>query len=262
MAKKNKKKKNFLDYFITIILILAIGTFLYAAYNLFMIFSEYKAGEKTYEGLLEYVHEEPNADDKEVLEGILANTAPITVDFEQLQEINPDIVGWIYMEAVPSISYPIVQGDDNEYYLHHTVEGEKNSSASIFVDYQNASDFSDANTIVYGHNMKNQSMFGLLKKYKELETCQESPYFWILTPQQDYKYEIFSVREVSDRDEVYSMFSRNGDEFKTYLEKMQAESLVAFEQQFDGTEKIVTLSTCTTNARKRCVVQGVRMDTE
>ncbi len=272
MKKTQKKKKSFLDYVVSIILVVAIGVFIYAAYNLFLIFTEYKAGEDTYEALRDYVEvvavdeiqnqsdDVTNAADEVILEAQLAPTAPIIVDFQKLQQVNPDIIGWIHMEAIPSISYPIVQGEDNDYYLHHTVEGERNSSASIFVDFQNAGDFSDANTIVYGHNMKNQSMFGLLKQYKKAETCAKSPYFWILTPQQDYRYELFSVREVNERDEVYSLFSSNGEGFKSYLETMQAESEVAFNLEFDGTEKVVTLSTCTTDASKRCVVQGVRKD--
>lgn len=271
MDKKQKKKKGLVDYLLTLVMLAAVGVFLYSGYNLFMIYSEYKAGEETYDHMQEYVetvdvgeNENPSDDEETVqdapVDAQLALKAPITVDFQQLKEVNEDIVGWIYMEAIPSISYPIVQGEDNDYYLHHTVEGKRNSSASIFVDFQNAGDFSDANTIVYGHNMKNQSMFGLLKQYKNAETCAASPYFWILTPEQDYRYELFSVREVSERDEVYSLFSSNGEEFKTYLETMQAESLVPFNLTFDGTEKIVTLSTCTTSATKRCVVQGYRKD--
>lgn len=270
MDKKQKKKKGLVDYLLTLVMLAAVGIFLYAGYNLFMIYSEYKAGEETYDHMQEYVasvdeHENENSSDTDQDASVDAQPvlkAPITVDFQQLKTVNEDIIGWIYMEAIPSISYPIVQGEDNDYYLHHTVEGKRNSSASIFVDFQNAGDFTDANTIVYGHNMKNQSMFGLLKQYKKAETCAASPYFWILTPEQDYRYELFSVREVSERDEVYSLFSSSGEEFKAYLERMQVESLVPFNLTFDGTEKIVTLSTCTTSATKRCVVQGVREDVE
>lgn len=274
MSNKQKKKKVIVDYLLTCIIIVAIGIFLYAGYNLFMIYNEYKEGEETYSQMQEFVQEndsisdENASDQNEENEDDTADTpedtpvleAPITVDFQQLKEVNEDIVGWIYMEAIPSISYPIVQGEDNEYYLKHTVEGKRNSSASIFIDYQNTGDFSDANTLVYGHNMKNQSMFGLLKQYKKAETCASSSYFWILTPEKNYRYELFSVREVSERDDVYALFSSNGEEFKTYLENMQAESLVPFNHTFDGTEKIVTLSTCTSSATKRCVVQGYRRD--
>lgn len=267
MEKRKKRKKSLTDYFLLIIMLAALGVFVYAGYNLITIFTEYKAGEEEYAQMLEYVDvtdsdAENSEGDQDLLEAQLEPEAPIQVDFGNLQKVNPDIVGWIYMEAVPAISYPIVQGEDNEYYLRHTVEGQRNSAASIFMDFRNKDDYSDANTIIYGHNMKNQTMFGLLKQYKNAETCASSPYFWILTPERDYRYEIFSVREVSERDDMYALHSTNGETFKTYLENTQSDSLVPFQFAFDGNEKIITLSTCTTNARKRCVVQGFRKEVE
>lgn len=267
MNKKKKRKKGLIDYLLIIIMAAAVGVFIYAGYNLYMIFDEYKAGEEEYTQMLEYVDvveeeviQEDNIEEENPIDAQLALEAPIQVDFQSLQAINEDIVGWIYMEAIPSISYPIVQGEDNDYYLRHTVEGKRNSAASIFMDFRNNDDYSDANTLIYGHNMKNQSMFGSLKQYKNAETCAASSYFWILTPERDYRYEIFSVREVSERDDVYSLYSANGEAFKMYLENTQAGSLVPFDHTFDGSEKVITLSTCTTNARKRCVVQGYRKD--
>ena len=268
MSKQTKKKKGLLDYALVLVMIVALGVFLYSAYNLVVIQKEYQEGEETYEPLQVYVQEQDEDDSDsrvgetegqegqapEVLQPELH--APISVEFQQLREVNKDIVGWIYMEAIPAISYPIVLGEDNTYYLKHTVEGKRNSSASIFMDYRNRGDFTDINTIVYGHNMKNQSMFGRLKQYKKAETVAASPYFWILTPEGSYRYEIFSVREVSERDDVYALYKYDVDGFKTYLETTQAASVVPFAHTFDGTEKIVTLSTCTTNSSRRCVVQG------
>ena len=88
---------------------------------------------------------------------------PPEVDFEELQKMNSDVIGWIEVEAIPEISYPIVRGEDNDYYLHRTFKKANNSAGSIFVDYRNGQYFGDCNTIVYGHNMKNGSMFGKLK---------------------------------------------------------------------------------------------------
>lgn len=263
-----KKKKGIVDYFLILAMVLSFGVFTYASYHLIIIQNEYKKGEQTYEHMQEYVQEnepdieqEPLKEQEDPIEAKVELKAPITVDFQQLQAVNEDIVGWIYMEAIPEISYPIVQGTDNNYYLKHTVEGKRNSSASIFMDYRNMSDFSHENTLIYGHNMKNQSMFGRLKQYKQAETCAKSQYFWILTPQRDYRYEIFSVREVGERDDVYSHLTFEQEELKSYLEQMQEHSAVPFSYTFDGTEKIVTLSTCTTKSTKRCVVQGFFKET-
>lgn len=98
--------------------------------------------------------------------------------------------GWLYIEAL-DISYPVVQGPDNDTYLHTTYEGTSNFAGSIFLDYQNQDDFSDGNTIVYGHNMKNLSMFGKLKQMKEQEKYRDSVYFWMLTPESNDVYQIF-----------------------------------------------------------------------
>ena len=120
---------------------------------------------------------------------------PPEVDFDALKAINDDVVGWLELEAIPSISYPIAQGEDNEYYLHRTIKKTYNFAGSVFIDSTNASDFSDCNTIIYGHNMKNGSMFGKLKQMYESEKYKDSKYLWICTPNGKYRYEIFRCRK-------------------------------------------------------------------
>ena len=262
--KKKKKRKKASDIIAIIVMIVAIGVFLYAAIQLFGIFSEYKEGSDEYDSLREYVQVvETEEEAKTTAEVIAANEipqCPINVDFQSLKSINSDIVGWIYIEAIPTISYPIVQGTDNEYYLKHTVEGVLNSSASIFMDYRNASDFSDSNTIIYGHNMKNQSMFGILSKLKEQEVYDKSPYIWIITEEGEICYEVFAARNVPDTDALYNLLNAEPETFKTNLESYKRYSEVDNDITFDGTEKIITLSTCTSNERVRCVIQAVRRD--
>ena len=267
--KTHKKKVSPGSVLLNMLLLVSIGAIIFAGYNLYQIFSEYREGEEEYEGLKQYVQfvtpsESDSAKDEDLdpetglpISPKEAPDAPISVNFEELKKVNPDIVGWIYIEAIPNINYPIVQGDDNEFYLKHTVEKTKNSSASIFLDYQNRPDFTDANTIIYGHNMKNQSMFGLLKNLRDQSVYDQSPYIWILTPSGDYRYEVFSACEVLATDEVYTLFHAGGEEFKTYLENMQAKSDVVNRIAFTGDESIITLSTCTGNDATRCVVQAV-----
>lgn len=264
--KQKKKSRSVMGIFSTIVLILAVCVFLYAAYQLFGIFREYKKGTDEYDSLREYVQVTEPEEEEQVDENgqvIPANEfpqCPIHVDFLSLKKINADIVGWIYIEAIPSISYPVVKGTDNEYYLTHTVEGVKNSSASIFLDYRNASDFSDSNTIIYGHNMKNQSMFGILSKMTEQDVYEKSPYIWIITETGEICYEVFSARNIPDTDALYSAFQVEPSQFKTMLDGYLSYSQIKTDVTFDGTEKIITLSTCTSNDRVRCVVQAVRRD--
>lgn len=88
------------------------------------------------------------------------------VDFDGLKAQNPDVAAWIQIPAL-EVSYPVVKGTDNEYYLHHMFDGQEHKNGSIFIDYHNQADFTDHNTIIYGHNMKNGSMFGTLSRYQE-----------------------------------------------------------------------------------------------
>ncbi len=137
---------------------------------------ETPATTKTEEPQAESEPAEPSEPEPEPLS--YPTEPPLAVDFESLKAINPDVKGWLYIEAL-DISYPVVQGPDNDTYLHTTYEGTSrtNFAGSIFLDYQNQDDFSDGNTIVYGHNMKNLSMFGKLKQMKEQKKYRDSVYF-------------------------------------------------------------------------------------
>ena len=95
--------------------------------------------------------------------GEAGSAEAFTVDFAVLQQINEDIVAWLRIPGV--LDYPVVQGTDNSYYLHHTFRKEYNIAGSIFLDARNMADFSDSKNIIYGHNMRNGSMFHVLRKF-------------------------------------------------------------------------------------------------
>ena len=168
---------------------------------------------------------------EESLQDIPAEQLPLSVDFDELKKINPDIVAWIAFDNI-DISYPVVQRD-NSYYLSHTFEGKENVAGCIFMDEQNTSDFSDNHTILYGHNMKNGTMFGMLKNYKEQEFLEENRYFTIYTPDAEYRYEISSVRTVSVENSLFT------------------------QTDLGEKDRVVTLSTCTYSDDLRFVVSGV-----
>ena len=259
---QKKKKKS--DVLLTIALIVAIAVFCYAAFNLYHIYTEYKKGTDEYNQIEEMAVTERDADSAEVAGPSAQIKPPIEVDFDKLKSVNEDVVGWIYVDALPDISYPIVKGKDNQTYLHQTYEKNYNFAGTIFVDYENSGDFSDCNTLVYGHNMKNGSMFGHLKKFREDDRLyKQDKYFWILTPERNYRYEIISAYTTGVNSDTYTLFKGPGEEFEKYLETIKGYS----EIQTDDTDltikdKIVTLSTCTGNESTRFVVQGKRVDAE
>ncbi len=263
---KKKKKKTFADILLTIILLIAIGVFVFAAYNLYHIYTEYKKGTDEYNQIEQMAV--TNRDPDELSEEAGGENqgpslvAPMEIDFASLKAVNDDVIGWIYVEALGDVSYPIVKGEDNDTYLHMTYEKNYNFAGTIFIDYENSRDFSDCNTLVYGHNMKNGSMFGQLKKFsQDPETYKKSKYFWIFTPDKTYRYEIISAYTTGVNSDTYTLFKGPGQEFEDYLKTIVSRSEIETNAgDLDMMDKIVTLSTCTGNQSTRFVVQGRRCD--
>lgn len=238
-----------------VILVIAIGVFLFSGYKLYGIFSEYNEGSSEYESLQEMVitETEPESPEEE---------AVFQVDFVKLKEINSEVVGWIRFEEPAIINYPVVQGEDNSKYLKTTFEGKRNSSGAIFMDMQNRADFSDRNTFVYGHNMKNGSMFGRLRKYKSGEYLQEHPYFYIYTPDgKESTYQIFSVTVVDDVSKSYEKMYADDGEFLSYIDYIKNLSLYDTGVEVDADAKIVSLSTCTNVSEdERLLLHAVKVN--
>lgn len=264
----------------TVAIIICIGVMVFAAYELFSIYLRYKAGTDEYDSLRTYTtaasaaassseSERAPEEEEESVSTISYNgrestedyrtseKPPIEVDWDSLKAINEDICGWVYVEGV-DISYPVVHGSDDDYYLHRTFEKKDNFAGSIFVEYKNNDTFQDPNTIVYGHNMKNGSMFGSLKQIESDETWKEHPWFWILTPDGNYRYRMFSIRKAAVSDETYTLFMGTGQQFADWCSEMADASDVALTKpDFSLDSRVVTLSTCTTDSDHRFVVQGV-----
>lgn len=188
-------------------------------------------------------------------------TAPIEVDFEALWETNEDVVGWIYCEDTP-INLPVVQAEDNDYYLRRLIDGTWNSSGTLFVDYRNADDFSDSNTIIYGHNMKNKGMFGTLPNYKEQSYYDEHPLMCLLTPDGNYKVELIAGYVTSSTSEIYS-FGQTEEEVLAFVEQSIEKSTFASDFQVLQGDRFVTLSTCSyeyDNARYVLIGRLIQLD--
>lgn len=271
IGSRKKKKKNYVfgNGVRIAIMFVALTVFCVAGYELFLILRDYKQGEDLYgdlsnefttvdlPGEVEQDEGEDYQDD-----GIMPYNK-VNVDFAGLKKANKDVVAWIQFEHV-DISYPVVKGTDNVHYLTHTVKNTENKAGSIFMDYQNASDFSDMNTIIYGHNMKNGSMFGLMGKYKKAEFYTGRECFWIYTPQADYRYMIFSCHEPkADDSDVYTFWSAPCEAYGQYLTNAKNMSMYPTGVVELGQEdKIVTLSTCTSRGDDyRFVVQGKLIET-
>ena len=189
------------------------------------------------------------------------NYVETPVDFVELKKKNPDIYAWINIPGT-SVDYPVLRReDDNSYYLNHTVEEKKSIYGSIYTENYNDTDFADFNTVIYGHNMKNGTMFGTLKKYRDKAFFEQNQYINIYMPGRIMKYQIFAAYVWDNRHILLSLDFSNEDIREAYIDmilstrKMNANINSGLPVTKD--DRIITLSTCTGNDEERYLVQGV-----
>ena len=185
-----------------ILLAIFIGVFLFAAYQIGSYMLEKHKSDEVLKDAGKYVYI-PDLSSDEEPEG---EPEQVYVDFAALEGVNSDIVAWLY-GADTGLNYPIVQAEDNDYYLYRLLDGTWNKNGTIFMDYVNRSDFSDQNTLVYGHHMKSGAMFGALVQYKKQEFYDAHPYLYLYTPQQSYRLDLIAG-SVVDYDDAGSIGKR------------------------------------------------------
>lgn len=187
----------------------------------------------------------------------------IDMDYASLKEINSDFTGWIYYKPL-ELSYPFVMDKGNEYYEHHSFENTSTSSGAIFMDYVCKRDMSGFNTILYGHNMRNGTMFGSLDKLlKDEEIIKGDPYFYVFTEKEKYMYKIVSVYYAKKTSKTYDLkLNWTLDEKNEYIDYMDSVSEYRdedfFKSEITDEDRLCTLSTCHgINSDSRTVVHGV-----
>ncbi len=257
--------KKFSHIKIIITAILAV-IFLVALVQTARIYSERKEAESVYSELQELVSPEestsnetqsPETDPPNTEETETPEAAPIEVDFAGLTSQYPDVVGWIYSEGT-EINYPVAQGKDNNQYLRHLLSGKYNTSGTIFVDYRNGEVGTDDNYVIYGHNMKNSSMFGSLVKYKKQSYYDEHPYLYFLTPEKSYKIELIAGMVTLKTSNAYSVNFENAEQLEAYIASAIKKSTFKSNVAYTPGDKLVTLSTCSYEYdNARYVVIGV-----
>lgn len=179
------------------------------------------------------------------------------IDLEALRQVNGDVVGWM---AIPGteLSYPMLQRADNDYYLNHTWKNERNSVGAIFMECKINADMSDFNTIVYGHRMRNLSMFGSLRYYNDLEYFKEHPSVYVAVDGGVYKYDIYAAYEVGLQTITYRLDVDTQKEKEECIRFGLESSVIDTGVVPTAEDKILTLSTCTGRGHAtRWVVQAV-----
>ena len=264
-----------------IIIVIASLAALTALFMIVKTARDYKAAGDEYESLRQYASEEVSTTDtaekvsdikpieleegekkKELKSNENREDFPeMEVDFKALREKNPDTVGWLYVGSC-GISYPIVQGEDNDYYMNHTFEGTVNSSGAIIMDYRDDKYLKDWNTFIYGHNMKNGSMFGSLKKLLNDETLYDSdPYIYVYLPGYIYRYKIFSYYKDKPDSKMY-WTADTLQEYRQYIRDALSLSVRDLGVETSEENNMVTLVTCSGSGagKMRFFVHGEFID--
>lgn len=210
-------------------------------------------------GATDPIGAEPTAGDSEYtadeLNGIAqAGDVLPTLDYENAKELNADVVGWISIPGT-SVDYPVVRGEDNEYYLGRNVEKEKSRYGSIFMDFRNADPEQQRHIVIYGHNMKNGTMFHDLMNYKQKDFFDENRFIYLLWDGTETVWEIYlatiipsidgyTIDYIRTRFDSDNHFAKNMAEMIAYANTMSP-SIVDDTVSISATDQVLTLSTCT-----------------
>ena len=191
-----------------------------------------------------------------------ANTSFLgDIDLEELRKVNPDVIGWITIPGT-SLSYPLVQGEDNQYYLDHTWKKAKNVVGAIYLDYRNDPMMGDFNSIIYGHRMSSDSMFNCLRYYSDSDYWEKHPSIYIVTDEGVLCYDVFAAYEADVvNGHTYRLGLKEADGQQAYINYCSRRSLVKSGVIPRPGDHIITLSTCVGNGSgydTRWVVQAVR----
>ena len=228
-----------------IIFVIALIVFIWSAYELFTIFNEYRKNASSYKDIEQYApqvveNNDNNPKDKEDVKAYVFKEE----DYNKLYEINNEFKGWIMIPGT-KVNYPVLQGEDNDYYLTHNFKKEYNAGGGIFISCDNPDPFNEKNTIIHGHYMKDKSMFGSLHSYKDGEFAKLNNKFYITTKDGTLEYEIFSIYIEQANTNPYRFNFSSDEEYVKYLNELKNKSMHKLvDYELTGRDKIVTLSTC------------------
>lgn len=240
-----KKKGSGKKILIGVLFFLFGAVFAFSAVRLLQAGHVYRVGSETYEDLARSAvtkkEESPVPSVPEAVE--LPKEPLLDVDFEMLRSVNEQVVGWICSDN-EELNYPIVQGEDNEYYLRRLVDGTYNSNGSIFMDYRNSHTMEDRNTLIYGHNMGNHTMFASLLDYSTEGYYEENPVIILQTPEEGFYLEVFSGYVTDASSTGYRIDFANDADYAAFLEEIREKSEFETEVEVTAEDRIVTLATC------------------
>ena len=239
---------------IALIVVLVLGM-AFAGWQLSSIFRNYKRDRSAYEEIAaraiipvsEPDDEEDLPDEPSQSAASVVSEIPFAVDWEHLRSINSDIVGWLYCPDTV-INYPVVQSSDMSFYLNHGFDGNSNTAGTLFADYSSVLGIEQSNYIIYGHNMKNESMFGTFKNYVNRSYYEEHPVMYYLTPTGSYRIDLICAHIAESLVDNLPGYFSSLTAYQSYLNTITSD---AFWVNYDAVTtdlQLFSMSTCTSAA--------------
>ena len=255
--KKKRYKLRWKNIFYILIFLILTGIFIFCFVKLLLWINDNKKTEhilKDVNNIVEIKEETPIEAKKEEDETTITETDPywdfintpfLKVDYSQLKEKNSDVIGWIKVNNT-NINYPIVQHNDNEYYLTHDLYKKNNGGGWVFLDYRNNNTFDNKNSIIYAHGRENKTMFGTLKNILNNEWYQNKDNYVIKTSSLNgsYIWQVFSIYKIPNTNDYIKTNFTNDDEYLNFLNLIKNRSIYDFKTNISINNKILTLSTC------------------
>ena len=246
---KHYKPKNKKIVILSIIRIIFLITLLVSVIYIVKWYIDSKQNEKLEEKILETVIVESDNTGEEY-----------KIDFKKLKKVNNQVVGWLKINGT-EVEYAVVQAQDNNYYLKRNLDKKYNVGGWIFADYKNKLDGTDKNIVIYGHNMKDNSMFGSLKNIlnEEWYNNEENYVIDFVTENEEQKYQVFSIYKIENEDYyIDTEFKKN--EFAKFIETLKNRSIKDFNIDVSSEDSILTLSTCADNNKYRVVLHAKKIN--
>ena len=256
---------------LSLLLILTVILLAVSGYMVFSEIREYRESTDAYDELTVFVELPEQTDPVTDPETEPSETENVTepeepavvlpaVDFTALREKAPDVIAWLTLPDT-AINYPVVQADDNAYYLRRLYDGTYNQAGCLFADYRCAADLSGRNTVIYGHNMRNGSMFSTLKEYAAQSYYEAHPTMYLITPEGGYIAEIFaafvaSPNEIGSDTSPWRTQWPDDAAFGEWLTYTAERSVIESGITVNAGDRILTLSTCANSGKDRFLVMG------
>ena len=250
--KKNKSKKYKKAILNLVIYIMLLSILLYSGIKIYKWYKGKTNNSKIAEQIKHTVIVEEKNEDE--------NKKEYKIDFNKLKDQNNETVAWIKVNNT-NTEYPVVKGTNNSFYLNHSFDKSNNSAGWIFADYRNKFDNTDKNIVIYGHNMKDNSMFGSLKNILNSDWYdnEENTNITLYTENEKCIYKVFSIYKIESEDYYIKTEFSDDNNFEQFVNTIKKRSIKEFNTDVSKDDNILTLSTCANNNKYRVVLHAKKI---